>query len=275
MENTLHKKLLYLLDMFIELCDKLDVKWFVDGGTLLGTIRSNSFIEWDDDIDICMHRHEFERLTRYMRKHPHYKHCFFQDPVTDPNYFNIHARLRLDGTTAISKREFLLHSHKGIFIDIYPIDCIPDDTTNLIGFMRAICKDTDVEAEFDQNKCLANKAEAYKAIQLMLDYTSLINRNSKKVGALVFSRYSKYKNVAVSDEAYVGSIKMPFEGRLVYVPQGYDEILRLWYGDDYMKPKNEPAFHSTFIDPDNDYKMYNAGAYDLVETENGLEMRLL
>ena len=47
-----------LLRKFISVCEKYDLKYFVDAGTLLGVIRHNGFIPWDDDIDIVMPRED-------------------------------------------------------------------------------------------------------------------------------------------------------------------------------------------------------------------------
>ena len=53
---------LTVLDLIDEICRKHDIKYFADWGTYLGAVRHGGFIPWDDDLDICMHRNEFERF---------------------------------------------------------------------------------------------------------------------------------------------------------------------------------------------------------------------
>lgn len=53
---------LSVLDLIDEICRKHDIKYFADWGTYLGAVRHGGFIPWDDDLDICMHRNEFERF---------------------------------------------------------------------------------------------------------------------------------------------------------------------------------------------------------------------
>ena len=51
-----------LLNEFMRVCKEHDIRWFADGGTILGAIRHNGMIPWDDDIDVCMYREDYEKL---------------------------------------------------------------------------------------------------------------------------------------------------------------------------------------------------------------------
>ena len=68
--NKIHEKLLYIFKNFIDFCNKHDLTWFCDGGTLLGAVREHGFIPWDDDIDVCMPRNDYNKFCKLMHENP-------------------------------------------------------------------------------------------------------------------------------------------------------------------------------------------------------------
>ena len=61
--NELQNKILEILKVFIKVCDKHNLKYYLKGGSVLGAIRHKGFIPWDDDIDVGMPRKDYDKFV--------------------------------------------------------------------------------------------------------------------------------------------------------------------------------------------------------------------
>ena len=123
-----------LLAEFARVCKKHNLKWFASGGTLLGAARHKGFIPWDDDVDVVMMRKDYERLHEIAAeefRHP-YHLSSKQELVTRALGF---GKLFNEDTTMFDnagwfytlKHNGNLSFSQGIYIDIFPMDGVPDD----------------------------------------------------------------------------------------------------------------------------------------------------
>lgn len=127
--SPLRRQQLVMLEMVTELdriCRKYDIHYFLYGGTLLGAVRHDGFIPWDDDLDVGLMRKDFLKLMKILPDELP-SHIVLQTNETDKNYFYFFAKLR-------DTRSFLDEGaydrgfkYRGIFIDIFPFDklCLP------------------------------------------------------------------------------------------------------------------------------------------------------
>ncbi len=115
--------LLSLLVEFDRVCKKLDIPYVLFAGSLLGAVRHQGFIPWDDDLDVMMLREDYDRLLREGDRVLDRERFYLQKEFTEhwPMFF---SKLRLNGTTCLEKfhpRDEKIH--QGVYMDIFPCDC--------------------------------------------------------------------------------------------------------------------------------------------------------
>ena len=120
------KIMLYIMKKIHAVCVKHNIKYWLDYGTLLGAIRHDGFIPWDDDLDICMMREDFEKFNKVAQSE-FGDEFFWQTPETDPALCYEYGKVRLNGTLwqeTVWMRTAKLKNN-GLFIDVFPIDPFP------------------------------------------------------------------------------------------------------------------------------------------------------
>ena len=247
-----------LLKKLLEVCRKYNLRIWAEGGTLLGAVRHKGFIPWDDDIDMAMPREDYDKLQAIAKVEFKYP-FFFQSGYTDL-FPNGQSKLRKDRTAAIIKADLFQKFHQGIFIDIFPLDILPDDDEELKKFLLLRNKEK-------------NKLKLYCEHYFSLTnwkYNVKVLRNCYVINKIGFNNFFKrydnfikkyYPNkgerisiISWSDDRryirnrkwYDGTLFFHFEDILIPVPIGYHEILSKQYGD-YMKPINVASQHGSFL----------------------------
>ncbi len=110
-----------MLKQFISICEFLNLRYYLLGGTLLGAVRHKGFIPWDDDIDVGMPREDYEI---FIKKAPEIlpNHLFVQTMHSDPGFLMNFCKLRNSDTTFIETAAKTCYINHGVFIDIFPLD---------------------------------------------------------------------------------------------------------------------------------------------------------
>lgn len=124
--DSLQKIELENLRVFIEVCNKLNLEYFVYGGTLLGVDKYQGIIPWDDDVDVAMPRESYEKFLKYATDILPDEY-FIQSPYNCPKSPYPYIKLRRKRTKFVEYVNRNLDVETGIYIDIYPVDRIPDD----------------------------------------------------------------------------------------------------------------------------------------------------
>ena len=261
---------LELLSELKRVCDKYNLTYFADSGTLIGAIRHNGYIPWDDDIDIVMKRDDFEKLLRVPDTEFEYP-FFLQSTYSDKNYFRGYARLRNSETTAITRTDLLCDINKGIFIDIFPIDNIPDDEKDFSEWKRKITvfskfidlgvrppeKRQTIKSKLAGSVCkpvvkIVGKEKLYsKYVKLCSKYNGC---DTERISYIAYSK-GKPKHLWLKSD-FDGTEIRKFEFSDIAVPIGYDDRLKTEYGN-YMEIRHTKTVHGDMIlEPDIPYKKY-------------------
>lgn len=258
-----------LLFHFDEVCQRHKLRYWLAYGTLLGAIRHNGFIPWDDDIDVCMLRDDYEKLLSLGKEFK--KPFFLQTPYTDNGYYYSYCKLRNSNTTAFSKN-FSYHFCKndcnsGMSLDVFCIDkwennvegerlyneiktLIVNNSTAMKIANPAFAEDERV-INFDG----ADPINTYEKIQQLSK--TYLNIKTDIVSMPTITAYGFQRDVFSIDD-FAETTHHDFEGFQFPVPIGYDRILRTIYGDYKVFPPigARGKWHSAIVDariPYNDY----------------------
>ena len=239
-------KILDFAKNWFEDFEKIDVKYFLISGNLLGAYRNKGFIPWDDDIDIGMIRDDFDKLIEYLRKN-----CLEVD-VSEISYskrnrsFVINEFIKKN-PNVMSFAIFPTHlqilqgdSMKNLMtLDIHPYDYYSDDYTE-----EEIKKDINLIKR--QKTKIDNFAELNK-------YLKELRLSNNKIGVKSNKIYYGYDNyditfIPFTDWYRVDDIlpikKVDYENTQCCVPNKPEKSLLINYGKDYMSMPKEIIFNS-------------------------------
>lgn len=254
---------LEVLEEVKRVCAILDIKFYADWGTLLGAVRHHGFIPWDDDMDIAMLRIDY---MRFLSEAPALlgKYCEIKSVYNDPEDDTIKARI-INGRHICFEPDFLERFHGCPYvvgIDIFPVDNITDDKDALkkqvesLKFLLSTVESVPEEAPYSV-KVLELMKKIEKTFGIPINYDNRLRHELKKIYDIVCARYQHENSEEVCsmiDYAegwdyhakrawYEDVCEMPFENTTIPVPAGYDGLLRIKYGDDYMTPRNVGSSH--------------------------------
>lgn len=130
MERTLLRKVqltqLEILREVDRVCRENDIKWFLCCGTLLGAVRHQGFIPWDDDLDIGMLRRDYEKFFRLAPEKMNPRFCT-QSWYTEPDYPLPFGKVRMKNTLYVEAKSRVFREN-GFYIDVFPFDNAPEDS---------------------------------------------------------------------------------------------------------------------------------------------------
>lgn len=251
-----------ILDEVNRICEDNNIKYFLHYGTLIGAIRHNGFIPWDDDIDICMSRENYNKFC-LVAKEKLQEEFILQNEDTDEFFGGCYSKVILKNTKWIennardTKRKFV-----GLFIDIFPLDAIPENEKlqkkqmlayKIINMLICAKLDYSASAYKEKNRFL------YKISKIISVFFSLKYLKTKR--RLLILKYSKtdsplvtsiaFYECSITRKEYIENLtKHIFEGKQYYIPIEYDRMLKSIYGNYMSLPPIEKRVNHSIVEFD-------------------------
>lgn len=242
-------KILLFVD---KLCNKLNLNYCIMYGTLIGAIRHNGFIPWDDDVDIAMPRKDYLQLQDYFMKHKNELEPFdFFSKDTKEKYPYMIGRVC--NTDFIMKSGIEDDYGMGTFIDIYPMDgagngkavwpFIKSWLLSSMYYMKSRTHFIPSENKYLNipKRIIYNFVHLFSYDYLRKSLEKLVNRFDYDTSIYVgqMDCFSSGKNNMYLKTDLEETIYHDFEGYQIKIPKNYDKMLRQLYGDYMQLPPEE------------------------------------
>lgn len=250
--NEIHTVLLDILKDVDAFCQAEGLRYSLAYGTLLGAVRHQGFIPWDDDIDIMMPRPDFERfVATYGQRGPY--NCLYVENSDKGQFIQCYAKVQDTRTVSVERKRSNVYRF-GLNLDIFPIDVAPADPARHLDFAKTVTR-------FRHRIYLSQRPFFPFTFHDPLIPKIQAHRHSPQWWAKQCEDH--LKQYAASDSPFAGPvsgglglieiydrklfdeyIRLPFEDTSFQAIAGWDIFLRQQFGD-YMQlpPENKRRTH--------------------------------
>ncbi len=251
-DNEKYREHLFrIFSFFISFCEKNNLNYWCATGTILGAVRHNNIIPWDDDIDVFMPRKDYEKLIGLKTELEADGVGIISAKTCDS--FATYAKL-YDKNTTLWEIESIPFVY-GINLDIFPLDetsCTKKQFSKKYRYFRNLFRKYQLSQMIFDLKRLIREIKEGEYKMIFKDILSLFvpsflsgyyrkriikfeNEVSLEKGDHIVSYYGDYWEKEYFEKKWFENyIEMPFADLTVKVPNGYHEYLTNVYGD-YMK----------------------------------------
>ena len=240
-------EMMRILKYIDEIAQKNNINYTLIGGSLIGALRNNGIIPWDDDIDIGLTYDNYKQLIELIEKdgNKDFKLIYYEN--NESCYFP-HTKI-VSTRTYLKEKDFQEIDGMGVFVDIFIYMHLPNDEKNRKRFYNKLT--TINKIIYSLRK--PNKHEEKFVIKYIRFFVANCILGKKRLFRAARKLYTKYNNtdyVVVnlphygyskeiqSIKCFDGYCKHIFEGEQIQIINNYDMMLKTTFGD-YMTPPPE------------------------------------
>lgn len=284
-----------ILNRVLAICKKHDLKIWMAGGSLLGTIRHKGYIPWDDDLDVMLPREDYRKFCKVAPAELP-SDMVLQNQYTEPSFHGYMTRIRKNQTAAIDINEAVegFVYNMGIYIDIFPLDSFPDSGR----VAQVLCS-----LSFALNKirrCIHLPSRRFRSLNCTLKKKLIrlfcfplrfryLNSIFTRIDDSLFSSdWNRGGNSCVFGSSWWNMCSLgvpdfhrwmykkkwfketeqrPFEFLTVPVPANFDEILKTSYGDWREMVQGGACHGDCVFDATQDYKKVLIERFGYIESD--------
>ena len=250
-------KMVEILEAIDDICTRHNIDYWLAAGTLLGAVRHNGFIPWDDDCDVVMFRKDFEKFWDIAAKELP-SNMVRQNNEIDPNYPKRVNKIRMNGTLLVEIDESEKEPyHQGIFVDVFILDYYPDSAKKIANLLKIVPSLHKMKKMYPKTSLTRlglsiTSGFLYLFHGMLRSYWKYISKKyrlNEKLD-LIGHEVNVFDNIFITkDYLYPIRRDVLFEGRYFPIPNKTDEWLRLSYGDYMiMPPVDKRHIHAKHIE---------------------------
>lgn len=253
-----------LLEVFAGICEENGLRYYLAYGTLIGAVRHQGFIPWDDDIDVMMPRPDYEKFLEVTRsglpegvRVDHYSRDGYRFYGSNIRFVNDRMQFAVPRGREVE--------WQSVWIDLIPMDGLPEEGKKRRRQLKRFLRNTlflrvavtaregaqeglprgrlERIALFLNTRLKLGKLLSIRGVQKRIDRTK--SRYDYDSSEWVHGWVFAYKGKCVyRREDFMEGTELPFEGKLYRAPRNYDRVLRTIYGDYMTLPPVEKRVQS-------------------------------
>lgn len=258
--NQLHQTLVGMLVDVISACKQLNVNLTLIGGSVLGAVRHEGFIPWDDDLDIGMSRKDWDIFKQHFQSLLGHKYILEAPNYSGKDSKQLLSKINLIDSEYVMIEEVKFPYHNCIFLDVFIIDNVSDNrfirnfdafTVNLMRLMAITIQEYMYQSPIMKQAMMTSlPTKIYYYFRQIIGFCSSMLISHKTLGiwfdrfvsrhdkhtkrATVATGLRRYKKETLDYDIWFPFCKGKFEGITVNLPHDPDKYLSCIYGD-YMK----------------------------------------